>query len=610
MTIWTARVAVAIWGAWLIAPGMADSGSLFDPPPIPAANKARRALTGLEAAASGGAAIRDEAPRRRSVNRIREVRFASGEAGAEEGEGSPAGDETPPLPPGWLPGGRQRAASDSAVPGRLPVVPNPASTDARAPAPLMNDAADPSADDEPASPFQEEPSDSVADEQVPAPRNRSTDSATEGEPPRLLPHDPAYPVIKERPGEKTDLAECPWDCSDEGCCGSLTRGGVCCREGGCSGRCGQCRLFDLASLRRCDVEVGGWLEQGITVNGHAAADRFNGPVTFNDRSGEYQMNQLYLFAERVARTCGYGADLGGRVDLVYGTDRRFTVSDGLDDDWSDTERFYGLSMPQLYLDVAYNDLLVRMGHFYTIIGYETVTAPDNFFYSHAYAMQYGEPFTHTGVLGIYDVGDCWRLSAGFHRGWDQWEDNNDQLGFLGGVTWTSADQGTSAAFALTTSSEDDAGDKNRLMYSFVFTRRIACRLRYVFQQDLGYEDDAGPRGQDAEWYGINNYLYYELNRCWSVGLRYEWFNDDDGTRVRGANGAGGIPNGIELEGVPAHWHELTIGLNWRPNENIFLRTECRWDWVTPHDPAAQGGPFNDLVDRHQFLWGTDLVVEF
>jgi len=28
-------------------------------------------------------------------------------------------------------------------------------------------------------------------------------------------------------------------------------------------------------------------------------------------------------------------------------------------------------------------LTVRMGHFYTILGYETVTAPKNFFYSHA-----------------------------------------------------------------------------------------------------------------------------------------------------------------------------------------------------------------------------------
>ena len=42
---------------------------------------------------------------------------------------------------------------------------------------------------------------------------------------------------------------------------------------------------------------------------------------------------------------------------------------------------------------------VKVGHFYTIIGWEVVTAPDNFFYSHAYTMYNSEPFTHTGVLG-------------------------------------------------------------------------------------------------------------------------------------------------------------------------------------------------------------------
>ena len=48
---------------------------------------------------------------------------------------------------------------------------------------------------------------------------------------------------------------------------------------------------------------------------------------------------------------------------------------------------------------GYNDWKIKLGHFYTPIGYEVVPANGNFFYTHAYTMQYGEPFTHTGVLG-------------------------------------------------------------------------------------------------------------------------------------------------------------------------------------------------------------------
>ena len=56
-------------------------------------------------------------------------------------------------------------------------------------------------------------------------------------------------------------------------------------------------------------------------------------------------------------------------------------------------------MPQLYAEIAYNDLKVKVGHFYTPIGYEVVQVPQNFFYSHSYSHTFGEPFTHTGFLG-------------------------------------------------------------------------------------------------------------------------------------------------------------------------------------------------------------------
>ena len=37
----------------------------------------------------------------------------------------------------------------------------------------------------------------------------------------------------------------------------------------------------------------------------------------------------------------------------------------------------------------------------------------------------------------------------------------------------------------------------------------------------------------AEWYGINQYLFYKLNCCWTAGSRFEWFRDDDGFVVTG-----------------------------------------------------------------------------
>ena len=100
-----------------------------------------------------------------------------------------------------------------------------------------------------------------------------------------------------------------WGYANSGCgCGS-------CSGLGCPPRCG-------------GITFGGWLDQGVTANGRYPVDRFNGPVTFNDRDGEYQMNQLWLYAEKETNTGGYGWDVGGRVDFMYGTDWRFTSSYG------------------------------------------------------------------------------------------------------------------------------------------------------------------------------------------------------------------------------------------------------------------------------------------
>ena len=394
--------------------------------------------------------------------------------------------------------------------------------------------------------------------------------------------------------------------------------------GGCGSSCGSvcctdccvaepCRLFDCCWLNCKGIEVGGWIDQGITLNAANPNNRFNGPVTFNDRSNEYQLNQLWMYAERATCTGGYGIDVGGRFDVVYGTDHRFTVANGLEDNWNLGQRFYGLALPQCYVDVAYNDLTVRMGHFFTIIGYEVVQAPENFFYSHSYTKQYGEPFTHTGALAMYNLDNCWSVSSGIHRGWNNWEDNNDDLSFLGGATWTSCDKSTSLAFALTTGNEDNAAVNNRTMYSIVLTKQLGCRWQWVLQHDQGWDENAAAGRGDAEWYGFVNYLYYQINPCWAAGVRYEWFADDDGVRVDDTNAAGGPPKGMALNGVASHWNELTLGLKYTPNPNVILRTELRWDWVDPLVDTGQGvgsGPYDDFERRSQLLWGTDLIVLF
>lgn len=398
----------------------------------------------------------------------------------------------------------------------------------------------------------------------------------------------------------------------------------------CRGNDEPYRLFGDCLCPGRGVVLGGWLAGSANVNGESPNSNFNGPVTFNDRE-EGQLNQLYTFIEKSADTGGCGWDLGGRVDALYGTDFRFTQARGLETrqdrgvKWN-SGKYYGLALPQAYAEVAHNGLSVKLGHFYTIIGYEVVPAPDNFFLSHAYTMQYGEPFTHTGVLASKELSDCWTLSGGIHRGWDNWEgDELDRISYLGGITWTSPDENSSLAFAITAG--DEAASVNLggggsganvvanqiVMYSVVFSRQVNSWLQYVVQHDHGWSDVDNFSSLDSEWYGVNQYWIVQLTRCWSFGARFEWFRDDDGVRVAasGNNNSArfGQLNPASQGGFVGNFYELTAGLNYKPCSNFIVRPELRWDWFDA-DSSGTPQPFDDGNSDDQFIAALDAILIF
>ena len=369
------------------------------------------------------------------------------------------------------------------------------------------------------------------------------------------------------------------------------------------------KLFKLQSLEDHRIDVRGWIDQGFTWNPDNPAIRFNGPVAYNDRSNEYMLNQLYLIAERTTDTQDGGWDVGGRVDLLYGTDHRFPLAFGLDNRWNQGQRFYGLAMPQMYGDVAYNKLLLRAGHMLAPCGYENVQAPENFFYSHSYTFLYAQPTTVTGAMLTWKPNDRFSINGGVNTGWNAFESINDKLGAMAGFTWTSPSEKTTVGLEFFFNNQQLTGENVRSHYALVLSHKVSHRLTYVLEHNYGFEDDAFPApgggGEDAKFYSIVNYLLYEINPCWSAGLRYEWLRDRNGLIVVGL----GPPHGIPLFGVPTDWNELALGLRYTPNKNVMVRSELRWDWADPLVPVPDA-PFADYTKNDQLLWATDLIVRF
>lgn len=393
--------------------------------------------------------------------------------------------------------------------------------------------------------------------------------------------------------------------------------------------CNQCdtlhRLLGYPG-RQVGFEIRGWLSQGFTINPQSPQSNTNTPVTFNDRANEYQMNQLYAVLEKKVATDG-GWDLGGRVDVLYGTDYFFTMAAGLETNTDGTQRWnrdggprttgagpaplYGIAMPQAYAEVFApfgNGVNVKLGHFYTILGYESVMAPENFFYSHAYTMQYGEPFTHTGMLATTQISDSLEVSAGFTRGWDNWEDVDGQLAFLGGINWHN--DCTSLAFTIHTGAESTAiGDANTTVMSAVLQRQLASDWTWVLQSDFGVAQDgelvlAPTNYGSAKWYGVNTYLFRELSDELSVGGRFEWFRDQDSARVFA------VPIQSLIQG--RDYFEVTIGGNWRPYSCVMVRPEIRWDWsnISAIAPLSAPGMFDDFSRDFQLTAALDVIWQF
>ena len=419
-------------------------------------------------------------------------------------------------------------------------------------------------------------------------------------------------------------------------------------------------------LKDYGVTWGGWLNAGVTANANNPADKFNGPVTFGDRAGELQMNQLYAYVQKTVTASGDDFDFGGRFDINYGTDSIFTQAYGVPATdvrtgaalnrgnydlhlTSFDNRFYGLALPQAYVEMNLpigNGLTVKAGHFYTPVGYEVVTAPDNFFYTHAYTMQYGEPFTHTGFLGNYAFDDNWSAILGTVTGsaTGGWDGNfNTQLNnwdFIGGATWTSDEKDYSLNLTSTAGPTSAKDSDTWALYSIVGKANfLDSTLHYVIQHDHGFANNvitgnglatgaaAGSPGsrQNAEWYGINQYLMYDLLDNLGVGVRAEWFRDNNGFRVAGparcpgsynlsvpGDTASGSEYACQNTGAlypfkGANYYAMTAGLNYKPLKWVMVRPNFRYDFSSQNTfMTSTPGKFVD----YQFTFSADVVITF
>ena len=342
---------------------------------------------------------------------------------------------------------------------------------------------------------------------------------------------------------------------------------------GCGEGCGEEAGGLFSFGKESGITFGGWVQVGYHSGVTPGGVTRNDGASFNNHPHRLNLHQSWLYAEKIADG-SKGFDWGFRADVLYGVDAPDTQSFGnrpgrFDNNSSFTRGAgYGWAIPQAYAEIASGDWSVKAGHFFTLVGYEVVGAPDNFFYSHALTQFNSEPFTHTGVLATYTASDDTTLYGGWTAGWDTGFDSlNGGSSFLGGFSTAVGDDAT-FTYITTIGNFGARGDgADGYAHSLVLDVNLADDLNLVLQSDLvrvGVDDDVG----------VNTYLIKTINDRLGVGVRAEWWKN---------------------EGISQY--NLTGGVNIKPMDNLTLRPEIRYDWM---DPNA----------GEQVTFGMDAVLTF
>ncbi len=363
-----------------------------------------------------------------------------------------------------------------------------------------------------------------------------------------------------------------------------------------------------------------YADLGLTTTGYvegswtyAARPPVNNALTdrvFDVRTESIQLDAADLSIARSVDYTKKTVDVGFALEGMYGQDGSFIHSNGL--------TFYGgtggagglntasstnfaATGPRNQADLVQANFTVMLpfghgigiegGKFLTLPGYEVINATQNQFYSHSYIFD-EEPFTNTGLLGIYNLVDpsdttqSLVVTGGFSRGWDQaTEDNNGSLDILAQVKYTLVNKFAVALSVITGDETPRSGsDGWRTLVDLNGTYNLTDQITlgfngmYTAQAQDAIEGGVGGLPGTAQWYGFAGYAKWALNDYVALNLRGEWFDDQDGGAVvQLANGG--------ATGISDQFYEVTFGVTYKPladdpNFNgLAIRPEVRWDYA-------------------------------
>lgn len=203
-----------------------------------------------------------------------------------------------------------------------------------------------------------------------------------------------------------------------------------------------------------------------------------------------------------------------------------------------------LAIKQAYVTWKATDKLsLTMGQFGTHIGYEVIDAPVNYHYSLSNLFNNG-PFYHVGLKAQYTFTDRFYLMAGVINNVDNLDDNNRSKGLIAQL-FVSPIAGWNVYLNMITSAEGNSdkvtgktpdGTYNLfdLTTTYQITPKFMIGLNAVSGSQSGdYQTLAtNPKfiKNSGSWGGAAFYTNYSITDVFSIGARFENFNNQNAVR--------------------------------------------------------------------------------
>jgi hypothetical protein len=168
------------------------------------------------------------------------------------------------------------------------------------------------------------------------------------------------------------------------------------------------------------IKIYGWADPSVTFG---TSKNSNIPMVYNIVPNKLEFSQAILIFERQTDSNQTDhRDWGFKVTNLYGIDYRYTTAKGwFSDQLLKHNHLYGYDPLQLYLDIYFphiaQGMILRVGRYISPIDIEAQLSPENYLYTHS-VMYSVDPYTFTGIQGIFKLSDRWFFLTAIHAGND------------------------------------------------------------------------------------------------------------------------------------------------------------------------------------------------